>query len=98
MKLLLPFLLSAMLYLSCSEDDDITNSKTVEQFRKVLKEDMLYRDLVIFCGKPDRDMGSGIHIYVYVLQDSTEVWIGFTDRLHNARHVDEDQKLLSILI
>jgi len=98
MKFLLPFLLSTVLFSSCSEEDNSTNSKTVEQFRQVLKEDMSYRDLVIFCGKPDRDMGSGIHIYVYVLQDSTEIWIGFTDRLHSARHVDEDQKLLGILI
>ncbi len=98
MKILLPFLLTVVLCSSCSEEDDTANAKTVEQFRQHLRVDMSYRDLVILFGEPNRDQGSGIHIYVFVLQDSTEVWIGFTDRLHSARHVDEDQNLLSILI
>jgi ADP-ribose pyrophosphatase YjhB (NUDIX family) len=98
MKILLSFLLTVVLCSSCSEEDHTADAKTVEQFRKHLRVDMSYRDLVIFFGEPNRDQGSGIHIYVFVLQDSTEVWIGFTDRLHSARHVGEDQNLLSILI
>jgi len=98
MKILLPFLVTVIRCSSCSEDDSTANANTVEQFQQHLRVDMSYRDLFIFFGEPNRDQGSGIHIYVYVLQDSTEVWIGFTDRLHSARHVDEDQKPLSILI
>ena len=32
-------------------------------------------------GAPDRDIGSGIHIYVYRLSNGTEVWIGSPDAL-----------------
>jgi hypothetical protein len=39
-------------------------------------------------GKPDRDAGSGIYVFVYGLSDGTEVWIGSADGSHilYARH------------
>ncbi len=49
---------------------------------------MSYGDIVKRFGKPDEDRGSGIHIYVYNLSDSTEIVIGFTDKIVYARHVD----------
>jgi len=49
-------------------------------------------------GGPEKDLGSGIHIYVYTLEDSTEVWIGITNVILYANHMDKDQHLLKELI
>ena len=49
-------------------------------------------------GQPDKDLGSGIHIYVYKLDDATEVWVGMTDKIVYAYHVDQNQNLLKVLI
>ncbi len=49
-------------------------------------------------GEPDSDIGSGIHIYVYKLKNSTEIWIGYTDHIIYARHVDRNQQLLHTTI
>lgn len=48
--------------------------------------------------KYDSDRGSGIHIYVYKLRDSTEILIGYTDRILYARHVDANGQLLHTII
>lgn len=58
---------------------------------------MKYESIVPIFGKPDRDIGSGIHVYVYELKDSTEVWIGYLDMILYARHVDKDQNILHTL-
>ena len=49
-------------------------------------------------GEPDADNGSGIHIYIYRLSDATEIWIGYTDKIIYARHLDSNQKLLHTII
>lgn len=33
-------------------------------------------------GDPDRNIGSGIYVFIYVLSDETEVWIGSADGSH----------------
>jgi hypothetical protein len=84
---------------SCAKD---TNSAKegldYTDFEKSLKADMNYSTIVSLFGEPDSDIGSGIHIYVYRLIDSTEVWIGYTDKILYARHVDKDQQLIGTLI
>ncbi len=47
---------------------------------------------------PHNDIGSGIHIYVYELDDSTQVWIGYTDHIWYIQHVDSDGNILENLI
>ena len=42
--------------------------------------------------------GSGIHVYVYKLQDGIEIWIGYTDRIMYARHMSTNGQLLHTLI
>jgi len=59
---------------------------------------MVYADLVNKFGEPDEDIGSGIHIYVYKLSDSTSIIIGYTDKILYAKHVDSDQQVLHIII
>jgi hypothetical protein len=81
---------------SCAEDE--TSRNTIEYFETHLNEDMSHSKMLLVFGKPDKDLGSGIHIYVYTLEDSTEVWVGITDKILYANHVDKDQNLLKVLI
>ncbi len=45
-------------------------------------------------GKPDRNIGSGLIIYEYGLDDGTKVWLGFPgfDKILYAKHVLKDGK------
>lgn len=54
-------------------------------------------DVLDAFGTPDKDIGSGIHIYVYALTDGTEVWIGLADRVLYARNVDAEGNLIEVL-
>jgi hypothetical protein len=78
-------------------DDSVVNRNSIEYFQKHLREEMEYSDLRLRFGEPDADIGSGIHIYVYNLDDGTQVTIGFTDKILYARHINETQ-ILSELI
>ena len=83
--------------LSCSDDTPV-NRDTFDYFQKNLKADMKYAQLTCLFGKPDNDIGSGIHIYVYKLEDGTKIIVGYTDFIHSARHVGEDDQLLHVII
>jgi hypothetical protein len=69
-----------------------------EDFRDNLTKDMDYNAIVLKFGPPARDIGSGIHIYVWDLKDSTEIWIGFVDKIFYARHLDKNRNLLHTII
>ncbi|MDD4921966.1 MAG: hypothetical protein PHS30_05755 [Bacteroidales bacterium] len=55
---------------------------------------MDYDSIVATFGEPSKNIGSGIHIYVYTLIDSTEVWIGYADRIQYAKHMDENHQFI----
>lgn len=59
---------------------------------------MTFTSIVEIFGQPSKDIGSGIHIYVYPLIDLTEVWIGYTDKILYARHMNQNQLLIETLI
>ena len=82
---------------ACSQDEEV-NRNTVEFFETHLQLDMNHAKLISVFGEPDKDLGSGIHIYVYNLDDNTEVWVGITDKLLYANHVDTNKNLLKVLI
>ena len=85
--------------LSCThENDPSPEVNTVSYFRDNLKPDMNYNSIVAKFGEPAKDIGSGIHIYVYVLADSTEIWIGYADKIIYARHMDKNHQLIEIII
>lgn len=52
--------------------------RTIERFRRIERR-MSMKDVIKLCGQPDRDIGSGIHIYVYQLIDGSEVRVGTPD-------------------
>jgi len=98
-RLFLKYLLIVNFFLvsACSQDDDVSRN-SIEYFEAHLQKDMSHERLTMVFGKPDKDLGSGIHIYVYNLDDTTEVWVGITDKIIYANQLDKDQNLLKVLI
>jgi hypothetical protein len=93
MKHLLIFLFtSTLLSSSCLKND--SEKRNFEYFNKHLKKDMKFIDIKQRFGEPDEDKGSGIHIYVYKMKDSSTIWIGYTDKILYARHMDGNQQVI----
>lgn len=93
------FISVLFLVISCSkESNHYSDGLTLSDFENNLKPSMNYETIVAKFGSPSADIGSGIHIYVYELSDSTEVWIGFTDKILYARQMDSNGQLLKTLI
>jgi hypothetical protein len=87
------------LSISCSKGNNLLeDGLSYNDFEKYLKSNMTYDLIVAKFGEPTTDIGSGIHIYVYELIDSTEMWIGYTDSILYARHMDSNHQLLHSLI
>jgi hypothetical protein len=82
---------------ACSQDEE-ENRNTLDYFETHLQQDMSHSKLMAVFGEADKDIGSGIHIYVYNLDDNTEVWVGISDKLLYANHLDKNQNLLKVLI
>ena len=93
-------ILFTFLLISCDQPQQENNRNllTWEFFQKHLMKDMDYQAIVAKFGEPDRDVGSGIHIYVYDLKDSSEIWIGYVEKIFYARHVDKNHNILHTII
>ncbi|MCV0372275.1 MAG: hypothetical protein K5793_01795 [Nitrosarchaeum sp.] len=70
---------------------------TLSDFRNVLLTSPDIDKIFDMFSQPDADIGSGIHIYVYNLNDSTQIWIGYSDSILYIRHIDEKGNLLEEL-
>ena len=70
---------------------------TLDDFKDTLSEPYDIDTIFSKFGEPHDDIGSGIHIYVYDLNDSTEVWIGYVDDIWYVKHVDTNGKVLEDL-
>ena len=70
---------------------------TLDDFRNTLNESKDIETIFFKFGEPHQDIGSGIHIYVYELNDSTEIWIGYSDHILYVRHVDSGGNFLESL-
>ena len=70
---------------------------TLEDFKNTLSVSQEIDTIFSKFGEPHDDIGSGIHIYVYELNDSTQVWIGYTDKILYVRHVDVEGNILEKL-
>jgi hypothetical protein len=53
-------------------------ARTLEAFQRISKETSMAR-VIETLGLPDKDIGSGIYIYVYELADGSQVIIGSPD-------------------
>ena len=89
------FLLCSLVLLSCTETSQLKSEElNYLDFQKKLSMGMDFNAIVSTFGNPARDAGSGIHIYVYQLNDLSEIWIGFVDHILYARHMDKNQQFL----
>ncbi len=70
---------------------------TLDDFKNTLSDSYDIDTIFFKFGVPHDDIGSGIHIYVYELNDSTQIWIGYTDRIWYVQHVDSDRNMLEEL-
>lgn len=70
---------------------------TLDDFKDTLFESHDIDTIFSKFGKPHDDIGSGIHIYVYELNDSTEIWIGYIDHILYIKHVDSNGIILEEL-
>jgi hypothetical protein len=97
--LLILFVIVSGFAASCNKETKLSDQNLIwSDFEMRLKPGMNYYSIVSEFGEPDSDIGSGIHIYVYILDDSTEAWIGYTDKILYARHMDKNHQLLETLI
>lgn len=96
-KIILPLVLLTAFLFACNDDEPLERD-TLDFFQRNLSGEMSLREVEVTFGKPDEDVGSGIHIFVYNLSDGTNVMIGITDVLLYARHVDEQGNVLQELI
>lgn len=62
-----------------NQNDKISRTaRSLAPFLRI-KPKMSMKQVVETCGLPDKDIGSGIHIFIYELEDGSEVWIGTPD-------------------
>jgi hypothetical protein len=87
-------------FVACKKENELTKQElTYSYFKDNLKSDMKYNSIVAKFGEPSKDIGSGIHIYVFKLSDSTQIWIGYDgDRIMYAAHMDKNQLLIVKII
>lgn len=90
-------IMSALLY-SCTGPPSDHRQLSYSFFQENLQNEMDYDSMVRKFGLPVKDLGRGIHIYVYPLPDSTEMWIGFTDKIIYARRMDNRGQVMETLI
>jgi len=88
-----------VVFLSCTkENNSTTHGFIYSDFENNLKSDMTYNSIIAKFGEPSKDIGTGIHIYVYQLTNSSEIWIGYTDKILYARHVDNNGQIIENII
>lgn len=85
MKKTIMFTLILFLLISCSTKKDLS----------FIEKGMSYDSIVENLGEPDAEIGSGIHIFVYNLEDGSKLTLSFIElnSLLSATVVDEDNKL-----
>jgi hypothetical protein len=71
---------------------------TRDDFKNMLDETQDIDTIFFKFGKPHDDIGSGIHIYVYELNDFTKIWIGYADKILYVHHVDVEGNVLEKLV
>ena len=78
---------------------DALDAKIVREWEKdgIVYRYVTYR-IGTFKGKPDRDIGSGLMIYEYGLDDGSKVLLGFPgpDKILYAKHVKKDGKAVDL--
>jgi hypothetical protein len=76
----------------------ITKNRTLEAFQMIPKG-ATFQELTEWVGQPKEDIGSGIHIMVFPLDDGSTVKVGTPDlaKLMYIKHTDKDGKTTDVL-
>jgi hypothetical protein len=71
--------------------------RTLDTF-KAIPKGATYRDVVEWAGQPKEDVGSGIHVMVFPLDDGTQVLLGTPDfqKVVYVKHKDKDGKVTDL--
>jgi hypothetical protein len=89
---MLPFGVMGLLLVGCTKPDrsDVSTpvaptaaqaSRSIESFRFIGPTTTI-QQVIAELGAPDRNVGSGVYIYEYRLNDGTRVWIWSADNTH----------------
>lgn len=70
--------------------------RTIDDFKK-LKKGMPVEQVLKELGKPDQDLGSGIHIYSYGLSDNSTMRLGCTNVLLYVDHIQKNGKTIRLI-
>ena len=95
-KILLVLLLCTGLFISCKKDT--AGNRTYAYFAAHINKNMSDKIVIKTFGRPDDDVGSGLHIFIYTLTDGTTIDIGVTDHIHYSSHRDANGQILHVLI
>ena len=88
---------------SLSNLEDATSSymdriiPNLDDFKNVLSGPHDIDEIFSKFGEPHDDIGGGIHIYVYDLNDKTQIWIGYADDIWYIHHVDSKGNMMEEL-
>jgi len=97
-------LLTCLLLLGACESNKLQVTRdvnaTAESFKLVLKKGMSFQEVKRNFGNPVKDVGSGLHIFVYEIDNGLSVWLGFADlnALMYAKVVNKKGDTLSDLV
>jgi hypothetical protein len=96
-------LFTLVLFFSCSEQETTTKNEnsnvlSFDYFKNNLKPDMTYNSLIATFGEPSDSAGSGVKIYIYQLSESSEIWIGYADKIIYAAQMDQNHKVINTIL
>lgn len=83
---------------ACRKEKTSPQKLDYEYFKTNLSIEMNLEELTNTFGSPHEDIGRGIHIYIFELNDDTEMVIGYIDSILYALNVDNEENVLHILI
>ena len=87
------YILLLCLVFSFAKAQKTNSHHAYHDFQTTLKKDLKFDSISVLFGDPYKDIGHGNNLYVYILNDSTEIWIGYTDHILFARHVSKKSVL-----
>ena len=65
-----------------------TTARTIDKYQQI-QSGMSFEDICRIVGSPDQDVGSGLYIFVYELDDGSVVYMGFAS-LSTVMYVSHD--------
>lgn len=84
MRAIIITLIATWLILSSTNAQNKAQALTFDYIKTSLKKEMNYKTVIETFGVPDKDIGSGIYIFVYEFPDSARMIISCIDKVSSA--------------